>query len=581
MKKPNIHIFKHKIEPNPLTLKTLIDRSVKEYADRPSVSFVNGESITYAELGKQIEETSRRLYALGLKQGDKVALFGHSMPNWVVAYFAVVSKGLIIVPILPDFTREEVENVLSHSESKVLFVSERLYAKVEGLNLPHLMATIKLDNMALMDDVKPVFEDADLDDIEVNEEDIAAIIYTSGTTGRSKGVVLTHKNITFVVMQCFTLQPIDEYDIFLSFLPLSHTYENSLGLLFPIMYGCSIYYLEKPPTAAALMPAMAKLKPTIMLSVPLIMEKLYKSQILEKFSKEPFKRAIYKNFIFRKIIHRIAGKKLYKTFGGRLKFFGIGGAKLDARVERFLQEAKFPYAIGYGLTETAPLLAGAVVGKTKLQSTGPAMAGVELKIHEPDKDGVGEIWAKGPNVMVGYYKNPEATAEVVTDDGWFRTGDLGKFDSKKRLYIKGRAKTTIISSTGENIYPEDIESVINNDQFIVESLVVEEDGGLVAKIILNLDDLGNNIDNIKSAFEEQKEKGIKKFNELDERYHNWIQNYKKELNSRLNRNSQIKRIDVMDEPFEKTASQKIKRFLYTKQQDEKKKNGKEETKKKQ
>ena len=573
-------IFKRKIEPNPLTLKTVIDRSVKEYADRPAVSFVNGEPITYAELGKQIELLSKRLFSMGLKKGDKVALFGHSMPNWVVAYFAVVSKGLVIVPILPDFTRVEVENVLTHSEAKVLFISERLFTKVEGLDLPDLIATIKLDNMALIEGSKEtVFEDANIDDIEVNEDDVAALIYTSGTTGRSKGVILTHRNITFVVMQSYTFQPIDEYDVFLSFLPLSHTYENSLGLLFPIMYGSSIYYLEKPPTAAALMPAMAKLKPTIMLSVPLIMEKIYKSQILEQFSRQRFKRMIYKNFIFRTIIHRIAGKKLYQKFGGRLKFFGIGGAKLDARVERFLKEAKFPYAIGYGLTETAPLLAGAAVGKTKLQSTGTALPGLELKIHEPDKNGVGEIWAKGPNVMKGYYKNPEATAEVLTEDGWFRTGDLGRFDSKKRLYITGRAKTTIIGASGENIYPEDIESIINNDQFVVESLVVEEDGGLVAKILLNLDDLESNLDSLKSAIEERREKGREKMQEFDDRYHNWIQNYKKELNSRLNRNSQIKRIDVMDKPFEKTASQKIKRFLYTKQND-KKKDSKEDTKKK-
>ena len=292
---------------------------------------------------------------------------------------------------------------------------------------------------------------------------------------------------------------------------------------------------------------------------PLIMEKIYKAQILEKFSKRRFSRIIYKNFIFRKLIHRIAGKKLRKAFGGRLKFFGIGGAKLDTRVERFLREAKFPYAIGYGLTETAPLLAGAAVGKTKLRSTGVALPGVELKIHEPNKKGVGEIWAKGPNVMQGYYKNPEATAEVLTKDGWFRTGDLGVFDKKNRLYVKGRSKTTIIGASGENIYPEDIESVINNSQFVVESLVIEEDGGLVAKIILNIEDLEKNIDHAKLVIDERKLK-------MDE----WSQNFKKELNKRLNRNSQIKRIDVMDEPFEKTASQKIKRFLYTKSKDGKK-----------
>ncbi len=384
-------IFSKKIVPNPLTLKSFYDRSIKEYADRPCVSFVNGEPITYAEFGRQVEELSKKFFSLGLKRGDKVALFGHNMPNWAVAYFSVVTKGLIIIPILPDFTRAEVENVLTHSEAKLLFVSEKLYVKVENLVLPDLIATIKLDNLVILDESSIEKRNVEVADAEIKEEDIAALIYTSGTTGRSKGVILTHKNLTFVAMQSYAFQVIDEYDIFLSFLPLSHTYENTLGLLFPIMYGSSIYYLEKPPTASALMPAMAKIRPTIMLSVPLIMEKIYKSQILEKFSKKRFSRLIYKNFIFRKIIHRIAGKKLYKTFGGRLKFFGIGGAKLDARVERFLHEAKFPYAIGYGLTETAPLLAGAAVGKTKLQSTGLALPGVQLKIHEPDKNGVGEI----------------------------------------------------------------------------------------------------------------------------------------------------------------------------------------------
>ena len=560
-------IFSKKVEPNPLTLKAIYDRSVVEYANRPCVSFVNGEPITYSEFGRQVEDLSRKLFSLGLKKGDKVALFSQNMPNWAIAYFSVVTKGLVIIPILPDFTRDEVENVLTHSEAKLLFVSERLFSKIDGLTLPDLIAMIKLDNLTLMGENESRVEEADFSDIMVDEEDMAALIYTSGTTGRSKGVMLSHKNITFVAMQSYFFQPIDEFDVFLSFLPLSHTYENSLGLLFPILYGSAIYYLEKPPTAAALMPAMSKIRPTIMLSVPLIMEKIYKSQILEKFSKKRFSRMIYKNFIFRKIIHCIAGKKLYKTFGGRLNFFGIGGAKLDARVERFLREAKFPYAIGYGLTETAPLLAGAAVGKTKLQSTGVALNGVELKINNPNKKGVGEIWAKGPNVMKGYYKNPEATAEVLTEDGWFKTGDLGRFDGRKRLFVKGRLKTTIVGASGENIYPEDIESVMNNDQFVIESLVVEEDGGLVAKIILNIEELEKSIDHVKSVIEERK----MKFLDLDERYHNWLQSYKKELNNRLNRNSQIKRIDVMDEPFEKTASQKIKRFLYTKQNNDKKK----------
>jgi len=549
-----------KITPNPLTLKSLIDYSTTHFSGNTAVSFVEGNAtMKYAELGAKINEMAGLLYSFGLQPGDNVAFYCQNMPNWVVAYFAVVARGLVIVPILPDFTRAEVENVLLHSESKVLFVSDRLKSKTDGLELPDLKAKILVDDFSIIQGEITAAKPENLNDIEVKEEDIAAIIYTSGTTGRSKGVVLTQKNITFVAMQSYTVFPINEHDIFLSFLPLSHTYENSIGMLYPLMYGASIYYLEKPPTAASLIPAMGKIKPTMMLSVPLIMEKLYKSQIQAKFAKSKFTRMIYKTSLFRVLIHRIAGKKLYQTFGGRLKFFGIGGAKLDSRVERFLKEARFPYAIGYGLTETAPLLAGAAPHQTKLQSTGYAMEGVELKINEPDKKGVGEIWAKGPNVMVGYYKNPEATEEVLTADGWFRTGDFGKFDSKKRLFIRGRMKNTIVGASGENIYPEDIESVINNTQYVVESLVVEEDGYLVAKVILDLEAIEKNLSHLKSVFEEKKEK-----------YVEWKQHFTKELNAKLNRASQINRVDIMDEPFEKTASQKIKRFLYNKANQKKK-----------
>ncbi len=553
-----------KIEPNPLTLQSLIEYSVKNFQDMTCVSFVDGIPMSYRELGQKMKIVGEMLFSLGLKNGDKVALLSHNMPNWVVAYFSVVANGLIIVPILPDFTSEEIDNVLNHSESKVLFVSERLTSRIEGLDLPQLNATIILDNFSITKgESNP--ELAKIPKVKVNEDDTAAIIYTSGTTGRSKGVVLSHQNLTFTAMQSFTFESINSSDIFLSLLPLSHTYENTIGMLYPIMYGSSIYYLEKPPTAAALLPALKKIRPTMMLSVPLIMEKLYKTQIQSKFTGSGLKRMIYKTPLFRILIHRVAGKKLFQTFGSRLKFFGIGGAKLDSRVERFLKEAKFPYAIGYGLTETAPLLAGAGVQQTKLHSTGFAVHGVELKINNPDKKGVGEIWAKGPNVMKGYFKNPEATDEVLTDGGWFHTGDFGRFDSKKRLYIKGRMKNTIIGASGENIYPEDIETIINNQRFVVESLVLEEDGYLVAKVLLDIDELENNIEHFKSIYVEKKEKSLQAIRELDIKYQAWSHHFTKELNAKLNRTSQIKRIDIMEEPFEKTASQKIKRFLYTKQ----------------
>jgi len=543
-----------KIVPTPLTLKSLIDYSVSQFADCTSVSFVDGKPITYKELGEKIDEFAALLFSSGLKKGDKVALFSHNMPNWVIAYFSVVSRGLIIVPILPDFTTEEVENVLTHSESKVLIVSERLFPKVSQIETPDLIVKIILDDFSFLSDIsKLTFDSNKITETDVTEDDVAAIIYTSGTTGRSKGVVLKHKSVTFVAMQSYTVQPINHNDVFLSFLPLSHTYENSIGMLYPIMYGATIYFLEKLPTAPVLIAAMEKIKPTMMLSVPLIMEKLYKNQIYLKFRTSMLKKLVYRTPVTRKIIHHIAGKKLYKTFGGRLKFFGIGGAKLDYYVERFLKEAKFPYAIGYGLTETAPLLAGAAPHQTKLQSTGYALEGVELRINEPDELGVGEIWAKGPNVMLEYYKNPEATAEVLTTDKWFRTGDLGQFDKKKRLFIKGRLKNTIIGASGENIYPEDIESIINNTAYVSESLVVEEDGFLVAKILLDLEMAEKNIEHIKLIIEEKKE-----------HYHDWKNQLKKDINSKLGRSSQINRVDIMEEPFEKTASQKIKRFKYQK-----------------
>lgn len=543
-----------KIVPTPLTLKSLIDYSVSQFADCSSLSFVDGKPITYKELGEKIDEFAALLFSSGLKKGDKVALFSHNMPNWVIAYFSVVSRGLIIVPILPDFTTEEVENVLTHSESKVLIVSERLFPKVSQIETPDLIVKIKLDDFTFLSDIsKLTFDSNKITETDVTEDDVAAIIYTSGTTGRSKGVVLKHKSVTFVAMQSYTVQPINHNDVFLSFLPLSHTYENSIGMLYPIMYGATIYFLEKLPTAPVLIAAMEKIKPTMMLSVPLIMEKLYKNQIYLKFRTSMLKKLVYRTPVTRKIIHHIAGKKLYKTFGGRLKFFGIGGAKLDYYVERFLKEAKFPYAIGYGLTETAPLLAGAAPHQTKLQSTGYALEGVELRINEPDELGVGEIWAKGPNVMLEYYKNPEATAEVLTTDKWFRTGDLGQFDKKKRLFIKGRLKNTIIGASGENIYPEDIESIINNTAYVSESLVVEEDGFLVAKILLDLEMAEKNIEHIKLIIEEKKE-----------HYHDWKNQLKKDINSKLGRSSQINRVDIMEEPFEKTASQKIKRFKYQK-----------------
>ena len=296
------------------------------------------------------------------------------------------------------------------------------------------------------------------------------------------------------------------------------------------------------------------MKPTMMLTVPLIIEKIYFNKIMPTFRDSHILKILYKIPFFRKKLNGAAGRKLMKTFGGELKFYGIGGAKINKAVEKFLIEAKFPYAVGYGLTETAPLLAGANPQKCVFESTGPAIEGIELKINNPDKkSGEGEIWAKGPNIMKGYYKEPEMTKEVLTPDGWFKTGDLGVLDSRNNLFIKGRLKNMIVGASGENIYPEEIESIINNFRFVVESLVVQQKGKLVAMVHINMEELEKKYQTLKHDMTAQVEfKADEMLNEL-----------KAYVNSQVNKFSQIQKITLQKSPFQKTATLKIKRFLYT------------------
>jgi long-chain acyl-CoA synthetase len=464
--------------------------------------------------------------------------------------------GAVVVPILPDFTVEEIANVLEHSEAAGIFVSNSLMSKISGFSSENLKLIITTDDFSVVKGKEGVtFNSPSTPEMsyEVKEDDIAAIIYTSGTTGKSKGVMLTHKNLCFMVEGSWKIQNVFRGDVFLSILPLSHTYEQSLGLLLGTLNGATTYYLRKAPTPSVLLPALQEIRPTIMLTVPLIMEKIYFGKIVPTFQSSKVITLLYGIAPIRKMLNRAAGKKLYKTFGGRLKFFGIGGAKVNPVVEKFLIEARFPYAIGYGLTETAPLLAGTVVGKTSLGSTGPAMSGVTLKINAANPaTGEGEIWAKGDNLMKGYFKEPQMTAEVITPDGWFRTGDLGMITKEGYLHIKGRLKNMIVGSSGENIYPEEIESVINDLPPVIESLVVQKKGKLVAMVHLNLDELEAKYNQLKKEYSEKAEEMIDEY--LEE-----IRCY---VNSKVNKFSQIQVVVYQPVPFQKTATLKIKRFLY-------------------
>jgi long-chain acyl-CoA synthetase len=504
------------------------------------------------------------LNILGVENGDKVALLGNNMPNWGKAFFAISWVGATAVPILPDFHTNEIKSIIEHSEAKVMFVSEGLYNSLDDEIIEKLDQLILVENFAVIPkgtpekelfNLKPSLSDSVIqaEPEEVDEEELASIIYTSGTTGNSKGVMLTHKNLMWTTEKSFTLQDISTEDRFISVLPLSHTFENTLGFLFPVKFGASVHYLRKPPVASVLLPALKKVKPTIMLVVPLIIEKVFKARILPKFQKSPLTRFLYSLSPMRKILHRVAAKKLYETFGGKLRFFGIGGAKLDPTVERFLYEGKFPYAIGYGLTETSPLLAGAVGKNVRVGSTGIAMEGVQLRLGDADlKTGEGEIQAKGPNVMKGYYKAPEVTKEVFTEDGWFKTGDKGWYDKDNFLYIKGRIKNMIVGASGENIYPEEIESVINKMRFVLESLVVEKKGKLVAMVHLNMEEVEQHFKHLK---EEAHQYIQDKSEEILEEIH-------KKVNAELNKFSRLQKIILQPTPFEKTPTKKIKRFLY-------------------
>ncbi len=545
---------------SPETLRDIFDRSCNEYAKRVCMGYTDEVALTYGQFKTAVLNVQHMLNERGIAKGDRVAILSQNMPNWGIAFFAITAMGAVAVPILPDFAPGEIHNILDHSGSKGIFVSQRLQTKIDASKIPDSFFGISLDDLSLLPDISGITVNQGLVTefpaearIELAGDDIASIIYTSGTTGRSKGVMLTHTNIVFNAVKVLTIQPVVSSDVFLSVLPLSHAYENTLGLIVPVMQGASVYYLKKPPTASVLIPALQEIRPTTMLTVPMIMEKIYKSQVLAKFTGNALMRVLYAFPPVRKILHRLAGKKLMHVFGDRLRFFGIGGAKLDVVVERFLKEARFPYAIGYGLTETAPLLAGSNPGQTVLKAVGPVMEGVELKIASPDPHtGMGEILAKGKNVMKGYYQEPELTAEAFTVDGWFKTGDLGSFDSKGNLQIRGRLKNMILTATGENIYPEDIESLINNFHYVIESIVIEKKGKLVALVHFDAEALHKQFEHLK---EDARNFIMEKINTLQEELMIYV-------NERVNKYSRLQAVVVMQTPFEKTPTLKIKRYLY-------------------
>lgn len=570
------------ITPKKLTICEAFNNSRVAYSDRPALSFIGNTPINYAELAIVVKNLSGMLITAGIGRGDKVALIGENSPNWSMAYLSIATIGAVVVPILPDFSSEEMKNIIEHSEAKVVFASAKIIDRLNISKLNNINCFILLNNLMPINEQtyqssdnqeyiipKPIENVAlcNFDFPQPEEDDLIAIIYTSGTTGRPKGVMLTHKNIISNIIATSQIQDMNSTDRLLSILPLPHTYECTIGFLMPIVAGAAVYYLDKAPTPTVLLPAMQSIRPTMMLVVPLVIEKIYRNKIRPELTSSKLKRTLYGFAPTRKLLHRVAARKLHQSFGGKLHFFGIGGAKLSYDTEQFLFEGKFPYSVGYGLTETSPLLSGNTPKITRFRCAGYNLPGQEMKIHNPDPlTGEGEILAKGNHIMVGYYKEPKFTEDAFID-GWFRTGDLGAFDKHGYIQILGRTKNMILSPSGENIYPEEIEEVINKHELVVESLVYELKGKLMARVHLNKVLIEQYAESVPDSKKELQKTAKDIQTSVEEYSRKVMSDILTSVNTRVARFSKLSAVVEQVEPFEKTPTQKIKRFIYKDKQE--------------
>lgn len=554
-----------------MTLNYILDSSREKYSGLKALSMAMEDAITYEELHRNVLALAYYLHKeKGLNKGDRVGILAENSDRWGVAYLAVVRIGAVAVPILPDLPESDVHHILNEMQVKVLFTTQRQIDKVYELKKELAGPVITLDdylgNIGLLKvsafsqtlelAISGWQRDVETGEIsfpDVGEDDLAAILYTSGTSGYSKAVQLSHKNLTSNAYAASTLMEVPAGSVFLSILPLSHTYEFTCGFILPLLLGCKIAYVGKTPTPAILQKFCQYEKPFAMFAVPLILEKIYKKRVLPRIENSLLLSLITKVSIGRKFIHKKSGLKLMEFFGGRLKMMGIGGAALNPEVEKFLAEAHFPYLIGYGMTESAPLLAGGPMGDDTIAvgSTGKPIPGVQIKIEDPaPESGIGEIYACGPNITSGYYDDEEATDEVLTADGWLATGDLGLLDEQGNLHIKGKSKNVIVMSNGENVYPEAIEHKINACSWIVESLVLESNDTLEAWVYPDYE--------IIDELTKGKNRG-----ERTDIIQSMLDDMRKDLNQQLSKASRITKVCERREPFIKTATHKIKRYLYT------------------
>ena len=538
---------------------TRLQEAINANWDRPCLCNFRGEEFTFGEFAINIAKLHLLYEKIGLKKGDKVALCAKNSARWGIAFFSANTYEAVIVPILADFNPDSVNSLVDHSESLVLFTDTDIWKKLDIEKMPTVKAVVSTADFKLLyaadekiqkanDELDTLFAEtypngfsaADVNYPIDNDKELAIINYTSGTTSAPKGVMLRYECISENV--AFGQKRLPSYpdDTIVSMLPMAHMYGMMFELIYPICGGSSVYYLGKTPTPALLLGAMAQVKPYLIITVPLVMEKIFKSKVAPVINK-PVMKVICKIPGLNKIIFNKIRTTLLNAFGGNVREIVMGGAALNPDVEKWFKRFKLPFTVGYGMTEAAPLLAYEDWWEFAPKSCGKPVDSVEVRIDSEDpRNKVGEIQARGNSIMSGYFKNEEATAAAFTEDGWMRTGDLGIIDAAGNIFIRGRSKNMILSANGQNIYPEEIEAVINNQDYIIESVVVDRGASLVALVYVDGDKLtadGLNLDEQMALM-------------------------RATVNAEMPAYSKISKVEVMDQPFEKTPKMSIKRFMY-------------------
>lgn len=547
------------------TLNDLFDNSCDKFGGRSAVSVAFQKPLTYRQFQAMALKVSARLQELGLAKGDRLAILAENSPQWGMVYLGAMRLGIVVVPILPDFPESDVLHILRDAGPRILFTTEKQLDKI------HELPAGTLDRIVTLDDFqgqREIVEAATFSAFlapgksgggegfrkpELTSDDLASIIYTSGTSGHSKAVMLSHGNFCANVHSASGLINITPDWTFLSVLPMSHAYEFTVGFLLPMRQGARVVYCDQRPTPTVLGKICAAEKPTVICVVPMIMEKIYKKRVLPAITSGRLLPLLLRTpFLRGRILAKISAK-LLAFFGGKLELMAIGGAALNIEVEKFLKESGFPYIVGYGLTEAAPLLAGGPHGDPTIAvgSCGKPVPSVSIRIASPDPEtGIGEIQARGPNVMRGYFSNPEATRDTIDEEGWLSTGDLGHLDRRNNLFITGRSKSVIVLSHGENIYPEAIEEKLNSSIYVAESLVCETNGKLIGSIFPDYEYL----DLETAGWSESKR--LSHINAV-------LEEIRKSVNGQLPPYAQLSMVVERQEPFIKTATHKIKRYLYS------------------